>query len=305
MSLRAIELPPMEMGRLSRRIMLNWLLMGLILAYFGVCAVLFWRQRQIIFFPQAQPLNPVPVSLTLAYETVKIPVDGQQILTGWWFPGEHRENEKTVLFLHGNGGLTDPNFQAIALWQAAGYAVLAFNYRGYGSSSPGFPQEAQVYADAIAAYDFLTQIKNRPVAQLILHGHSLGGAIAIELASQRPVAGLFLESTFTSMVAMATIQPQYRIFPVSLLLNQRFDSAAKIAQLQIPIVIAHGDRDDLVPLAMGKQLWAIATAPKQFLLISGADHTDAALVGAAAFQGGVDWLQKMTVFPSPKGRKSR
>lgn len=284
----------MEKINVSKKIMIGWLLTGFLLAYVGGCGLLFFQQRQLIFFPEAQPLNPIPATLTLTHEAVTIPVGQQQHLTGWWFPPP-TNGQKAVLFLHGNGGLSDPNFQAIALWQRVGYGALVFNYRGYGSSSAGFPQEAQVYEDAIAAYEFLTREKNIPAAQLMVHGHSLGGAVAVELSRQRPVAGLFLESTFTSMMAMATTKPQYRLFPVPFLLKQRFDSAAKIAQLQEPIFITHGAQDDLVPPAMGQSLWAIATAPKHFVLIPGADHTNGAITGETAFKQGIDWLQQMTV----------
>jgi uncharacterized protein len=285
-----VKLFMMGCGLFVRKTMVAWPLIGLLLLYLGGCAVLFFRQRQLIFFPQAQPSHPIPSDFWLSPETVKIPVGNGQLLTGWWFPQD--QSPKAVIFLHGNGGLMDANFRAIALWHQAGYGALVFNYRGYGSSGGDFPREAQVYEDAIAAHDFLTQVKGISPENLMLHGHSLGGAIAVELASQRPVAGLLLESTFTAMSAMATTKPLYRLFPVPILLNQRFDSAAKIAQLQQPIVITHGDQDDLVPPAMGETLWAIAHAPKQFVLIPGADHINSAAIAPDKIQAGIFWLEQ-------------
>ncbi|QCS49329.1 alpha/beta hydrolase [Picosynechococcus sp. PCC 11901] len=274
---------------MARRIMVGWLLIGLVLLYLGGCGYLFFGQRRIIFEPQAQPLHPVPSDFALPYETITIPVTSTQQLTGWWLP--QNKGDKTLLFLHGNGGLTAYNFQAIALWYQAGYSVLAFNYRGYGQSSPGFPQESQVYEDAAAAYTFLTQTKGIPAQQLTIHGHSLGGAIAIELAQRYPVGGLFLEGTFTSMLAMSTTKPLYRIFPVSFLLHQRFNSAAKITQLQLPIFFCHGELDETVPSTMGAQLWAIANEPKQFQAVPGADHHNLAAVSPATIQQGIIWLE--------------
>lgn len=250
----------------------------------------------MIFEPHVQASNPLPPELGLPYERITIPVGSGEHLIGWWFPPANDDQpQKTLLLLHGTGGLTEFNFQAIALWHQAGYGALAFNYRGFGQSSPSFPHETQIYQDALAAYDFLTQTKGIAPENLVLHGHSLGGAVAIELANRCPVQGLFLENTFTSMLAVAMSNPLYRLFPVKWLLQERFDSAAKIAKLQRPIFICYGDLDGTVPKGMGKKLWAIAKDPKKFVSVPDADHINLAAVAPTVLQQGITWLES---FPS-------
>ena len=141
-----------------------------------------------------------------------------------------------------------------------------------------------------AGYDFLCEDYGVLPESLLFYGHSLGGAIAIELATCRKVAGLFLESTFTSMLEMSTTKPIYRIFPINKLLHQRFDSRHKIVHLHLPIFFCHGTLDQTIPSFMSERLWAIANEPKRLEIIKQADHHNLAEVGRDQVVQGIEWL---------------
>lgn len=271
-----------------------WLLLGLSILYIVPCLYLYFRQQQIIFVPHLQLTNPVPANLSTPYESVSIPTADGQKLVGWWFPHNQPES-KTVLFLHGNAGYTDFNFQTIQLLHEYGFSVLAFNYRGYGESpQKPFPSEQRVYEDAHAAYDFVCNTFKVQGHNLLLYGHSLGGAIAIELATHKPVAGLFLESTFVSMQEMSVTNPIYQIFPINWILHQRFDSHLKISCLHIPVFFCHGTADETVPDYMSPRLAAIANEPKLLKIVEGADHNNLPVVDLSTLRQGIEWMMQQT-----------
>jgi fermentation-respiration switch protein FrsA (DUF1100 family) len=157
--------------------------------------------------------------------------------------------------------------------------VLAVDYRGYGRSE-GSPNEAGVYRDADAAYDYLVQVRHIKPANIIVYGHSLGGAVAIDLASRRECGGLIVQSSFTSVRDMA--RRTFRIPLFEYIPKSRFDSLAKIRQVQAPILIVHGTRDETVPFPMGQQLFTAAPEPKSFFPIEGAGHNDVIEIGGDA-----------------------
>lgn len=268
---------------------LTWILLVILVVYGASCLILFFAQRRIIFEPQYQPPNPLPETLSLPYETIKLGVGAGDKLVGWWFPCPEG-NGKTVFFLHGNGGYDPYNFHTLQILHDLGFGVLMLNYRGYGLSTNVFPNEQRVYQDAICGYTFLREQRQVKPQDLLLYGHSMGGAIAIELASRFPVAGLFLESTFTSMLEMSVKKPYTRIFPLKLLLTQRFDSRSKLPSLQIPIFLCHGTADETVPSCMSEQLMAIANEPKNIEIIPGADHHNLPKIGEKQITQSLKWL---------------
>ena len=155
--------------------------------------------------------------------------------------------------------------------------MLAVDYRGFGQSTDVAPTEAYAYEDAEAAWDYLAKVA--PRARRFIVGHSLGGAIAAELARRRPdVAGLVLEATFTSVRDMIDESP-WGFLPVGLILTQEFDTLSKMPELHMPVLIAHGTRDSIVPYKMGERLYEAARGPKRFIKVEGGGHRD--LSGAA------------------------
>lgn len=202
---------------------------------------------------------------------------------GWWMP-EKGANGKVLLYLHGNGINIGANIAHANRFYQLGFSVLLIDYRGYGRSEGGFPTEARVYEDAAAAWDYLVKQRQIKPSQIFLYGHSLGGAIAIDLAVQHPeAAGLIVEGSFTSIREIVQHQGRFWMFPADLILNQRFDSISKVRSLEMPVLFIHGTADGMVPATMSQQLYAAAPEPKQLVLIPEAGHNDVAEVAGSQY----------------------
>jgi pimeloyl-ACP methyl ester carboxylesterase len=174
------------------------------------------------------------------------------------------------------------NVDHVAALHRIGFSVLAVDYRGYGKSEGAFPSEIQVYDDAEASWDYLIGQQHVDPGRAFIYGHSLGGAVAIELALRRPeAAGVIVESGFTSMSDVAKIE--YWMFPVNWLLNQRFDALGKIPMLRVPVMFIHGTADREVPYGMSQRLFAAASGSKSLTLIPGGGHENNASVGGALY----------------------
>jgi fermentation-respiration switch protein FrsA (DUF1100 family) len=199
--------------------------------------------------------------------------DGTRI-HGWWMkPTGWRPEQGALLFCHGNGGNISHRGDFGADWvMTHKFAVLLFDYPGYGKSD-GKPSEAGCYAAADAAYDWLTGEQQIPADRILLYGGSLGGAVAVDLASRRPHRALILVSTFTTFPDMA--QSVYWFFPARWLVRNRFDSLAKISRVHRPVFVAHSDADSLIPYKMGRSLFDAANEPKMFFNMHGLPHHDA------------------------------
>lgn len=264
--------------------LLKGALAAAVIPYMASSAYMWDTQRQHIFEPSAL-LQTDPARIGLRYEEAHIPVGqgGERgELFGWWLPAERRD-APVILYLHGN----DKNIghghdlDSGARLHSMGYNVLMVDYRGYGRSSVGEPSEAKVYEDAEAAWRYLMESRASPPQRTFIYGHSLGGAIAIDLAVRHPeAAGLITESTFTTMTAMA--KTRYGFLPVELLLNQYFDSLGKIARLKVPVLLIHGTWDAIIPPEMSRELFDHAPQPKQLKLIEGGEHTNS---------GGIGWVE--------------
>ena len=241
--------------------------------YIGLCGWLWVSQRRLMYLPSS-PMGVTPSDLRLGYEDVWIPVaDGGQ-LHGWWLPSD-RPSDLTILYLHGNAGNISSNLGKAVALRSLGAAVLAVDYRGYGLSSGPFPNEQRLYDDAWAAWQFLHREKGIDPQQLVVYGHSLGGAIGIDLAQRIPeLAGLIVEASFTSMADMATLSTYNGWFPVRWLLTQRFDSLAKVPQLSVPTLYLHGLADASVPVTMSEALHSATPSPADLWLVPEADHND-------------------------------
>jgi pimeloyl-ACP methyl ester carboxylesterase len=175
-----------------------------------------------------------------------------------------------MLYLHGARWNLTGSVTRIDRWKKLGYSVLAVDYRGFGESSNISPTEAHSYEDAEAAWEYLGRLA--PGRKRFIVGHSLGGAIAVELARRHPEAGgLVLEATFTSVRDMIEQSP-WGFLPVGLILTQNFDALSKIGAVKVPILITHGTRDTIVPVEMGERLYAQAHEPKRFIRVEGAGH---------------------------------
>lgn len=245
-------------------------------AYLGLCLLLRFGQTRLIFHP-SNIVKSTPADYGLVYEEVWLRVSTGKI-HGWWIPATKVE-APVLLYFHGNGSNNGDGVNDALRFSKLGFSVLLVDYRGYGKSDRTFPDEAKVYEDAEAAWQHLTQDRGIKPENLFIYGHSLGGAIGIELALRHPdVAGLITEGTFTSMKAMADTIGYGRWFPLKLLITQEFNSIDKISAIQAPILLIHGTEDEVVPSFMSQELYDAATANKHLHLVTGAGHNNLATV---------------------------
>ncbi len=251
------------------------------IAYIVSCILLFSLQTRLIFSPTGA-IAKTPDAFNIPYEEVWLPLNGRSPKTaktdkihGWWLPAANPQPLGTLLYLHGKGFNIGTNINQSYRLRQLGFSVLLIDYRGYGRSQGHFPSEAQVYEDAETAYNYLVKQRQLSPSEIFLYGHSLGGAVAVELAvAHSEAAGLIVQSSFTSMLDMVERQSLMRLFPVRLLLTQKFDSLNKVKLLKIPVLFVHGTADTLIPAAMSNKLYAAADEPKQILLVPNAKHNN-------------------------------
>ena len=307
----------------------------LAVAYSAACVYLFVAQGKFIFFPaRAIETTPDDFQLKYQDVWLPIPTKtgAAQSVHGWWIPasetppsppearGGARKGERVlatpqshrravgpvpalnkgglggvVLYLHGNGSNVGANVEHANRFHRLGLSVLAIDYRGYGKSQGDFPSESQVYEDAQLAWDYVVKQRGVNPNQIYIYGHSLGGAIAIDLAVRHPeAAGLIVEGSFTSTRAMVDFQKGlFWLFPIDLLLTQRFDSLSKVDRLQMPVLFIHGTADNVVPVEMSKKLFDAAPEPKQLYIVPDGGHNNVAQIG------GAEYLQIVSQFLDP------
>ncbi len=254
--------------------------------YLAACGYMWATQVEHVFEP-TPTLQTNPARMGMAYQSVHVPVaNGAGMLDGFWVPSP-QSNAPTILYFHGNYRNIGNNLEHTLHLHQLGYNVLLVDYRGFGRSTGAVkPSETQVYEDAEAAWQYLTNVRGVPANQAFIYGHSLGGGIAINLAVHHPeAAGLLTDSTFTSMVAMGKLN--YGFLPVDLILHQRFESLQKVAQLKLPVLFIHGTWDKKIPVEMAKQLYAAAPQPKSLLLIEGGEHNNVGSIGWVEYQSAV------------------
>lgn len=302
MSLSQSFLPYPVLATTTNREIPSFLLAGALassaaaIAYIGACFALYSIQTKLIYRPLEQ-LVKTPADMGLAYEDVWIPIekgetdhairkqnsaqpDQDSYLHAWWVPNPR--SRRVMLFCHGNYGNISYNTDRIRFHHAQGCSILAFDYRGYGQSSGPVPSEQRTFADAEAALGYLTTEKRISPENITVCGHSMGGAVAIDLASRHPeIDRLIVESSFTKMKDAVDAKAIYRFFPIEALLTEPFDSLSKVKDLQVPILYVHGDQDFDVPVRFSHQLYAATPGPKRLFIARGADHNMGTLSGNA------------------------
>jgi hypothetical protein len=214
-----------------------------------------------VFFPDAF-VPPPPRNIE---ERTFVAADGVRLHAWWAGPPDA---PATLLWSHGNGGNIAGRVDVLLGLAARGVAVLAYDYRGYGRSE-GRPSEEGVHRDALAAYEAL-RARGVPAERIVAFGESLGAAVSVRLACERPCAGLVLVAPFTSLADVA----RAHYGPLASLAGGRFDAIGRIGTLRLPVLVAHGDRDEIVPFALGVRLFEAANEPKRFLRLPGAHHND-------------------------------
>jgi fermentation-respiration switch protein FrsA (DUF1100 family) len=265
-----MQLSPKKIGRLFRQIVIA-----------GVIAILFWSvlsmifEEKFIFFPDKFPSGRYNESSHIPNlaDCWIMTEDGIK-LHGWFAPSNNAI--ATLVMAHGNAGNLSHRIDIIYNLQQSGFNVLMFDYRGYGKSD-GSPSEDGIYRDCRAAFDYAVGLPNVDSRRIVIWGTSLGGAVAVDAAVHRPAAGLILESTFTSAKDLAAIH--YSFLPSRFLLRIKLNSFDKITNIHIPLLVIHGTQDKVVPIQLGKKIFAAANEPKEFYEIANADHNDTFIAG--------------------------
>jgi uncharacterized protein len=272
-----IQIFPRNCRRAALRI-----LSSVLVAYLGLCAFLYARQSRFLFVPNLV-VDTTPAEFGCSsFEELSI---GPNRLHGWWMPGS---SPLTLIYHHGNAGNVGDNSEHACRLNKFGFNVLIFDYRGYGHSKGDFPSEQSVYEDADAAWAFATQEKKMLPRDIVLYGHSLGSAVAIEMATRHPdAAGLIAESGFTSVYDMGKRDPAFNFFPLNVLLHQRMDSISKVPKLKMPALFIHGEADRLIPADMSRTLHAAAPEPKRLLLVPRGGHDNSAAAGGELYKNAV------------------
>jgi alpha-beta hydrolase superfamily lysophospholipase len=252
-----------------------------LVAAVGGCAYLNEKQGELIFRPTKDTWWGYQ-NAGLSYEERWIPVGANgDRLHAYWAPADDAQ-APVLLYLHGARWNLTGSVTRIERWRKMGFHVLAIDYRGFGKSTDASPSEQLAYEDAEAAWDHLA--KAEPARPRYIVGHSLGGAIAAELATRRADAsGLVLEATFTSIRDMVE-QTAWRFVPVGLVLTQEFDTLSKVPRLRVPTLIVHGTGDKVVPYEMGERLYAAAAGPKRFIRVEGGSHHNLSSLAADQYR---------------------
>ncbi len=246
-----------------------WALVPVLLAAGAYGALCLWfvaHQREFQFGDNRAPrVSPQSVGLT-GFAAVEIRTADGQVLDAWWAPPPE-PGRGVVLFLHGT-----PSTLADTVWrlpdlQQSGFGVMAFDYRGYGAST-GTPSEAGFRADGRAVFDWVRAAA--PGSKIAVFGESLGTGPAVDLACDRPVAGVLLNSPYASVRRLFELRRPF--LPYRWLMRDQFDSEAQIGAINAPLMILHGTADPNIPIAEARRLYAAAHEPKTMIEIAGAGH---------------------------------
>lgn len=235
------------------------------LVYASALSGMYLLQRQLQYFPDRH--DPAPAELGLSgVERLTLPTSDGEMLVLWFAPAA--PDRPVILFLHGNAGSIADRADRFAFYQAQGFGVAFLSWRGYGGSS-GRPSETGLMIDAKTAYDHLRGLGIAP-DRIVLVGESLGTGVAVQTAARNPVGAVILEAPYTSTADIA--RRAYPWVPVALLMKDKYRSAAHIAGIHAPLLILHGERDQVIPFGFGKALFALANAPKTFLSLGRKGH---------------------------------
>ncbi len=270
---------------------------GLLAALFTGCTALDERQRTWIFQPSDRSWGS-SAELANGMETVWIDFQSKVTqepvkLHGLWLANAAGNDAKTpiLLYLHGARWNVEGSANRIRRMQELGFSVLAIDYRGFGKSSKTLPSEDMAYEDARAAWDWLTV--QYPQSSRYIFGHSLGGAIAIELAAQvADEAGTIVEGTFTSISDVFN-SFKWGWLPVRALITQRFEAATKVSKIGSPLLVVHGTQDSTINPELGRKLFEAAREPKALVMVEGGSHHNTNAVGQSLYREAIAKLFKI------------
>jgi len=253
-------------------------------AYAALSIYVYFMQSSMIFYPNMPGRNLVstPEDIGLPYQDVEFFTEDNIKLHGWFIP--NKKAKATLLFFHGNAGNISHRLDSIAIFHDLELNVFIIDYRGYGQSE-GKITEKGTYRDAEAAWNYLTQTQGLSAKPIIIFGRSLGASIASWLAQKHTPAALIIESGFTSVPSMG--QRFYPFLPVRWLTHFQYDTQKYVKNASCPVMVAHSKNDEIIPYDEGREIFAAAAEPKQFLEMSGG-HNDGFIVSGTAYIKGLE-----------------
>lgn len=265
--------------------------------YAALALYLYAFQARFVYFPDlpSRQVDATPADIGLAYESIRLSTRDGESLAGWYVPADAARG--TLLYLHGNAGNIGHRLDPLAVFHQLGLNVLIFDYRGYGDSS-GRPDEQGTYADALAAWRYLTRHRGEAPGRIVLFGESLGSAVAAWLAARHRPAALAVYASFTSVPELA--QVLYPMLPVRWLARFRYDTRAALAEVDCPVLILHGRDDEIVPFRHAQALFAAANEPKRLVELRGG-HNDALLLGRETYAREIETFVLPVLTDAPLG----
>ena len=260
---------PMNRRRVTRRAGRRWTrrIVRALGVYLIVCVLVSLIQSRLLYFPR-RDYDADPTDVGLAFEDLTLTTADGVALAAWYIP--HDNPRGTLIFCHGNAGNIADRLGDVQLLHGMRLNVLMFDYRGFGRST-GRPTEQGTYEDAETVWRYLVETRRESPQRIVVFGRSLGGAVAIELAGRRELAGLIIESSFTNIVDIGRLH--YWFLPVSWIVSYRYASIDKIPHITCPKIFFHGTDDRLIPIEYGRRLFEAAAEPKRFVETPGEHHT--------------------------------
>ena len=240
-------------------------IVGILIIYVSVIILVFIFQRNLMYHPNEN--NYFGDKLNVSVEKVKIKTTDNLNLLGW-FHKKNLKKFKTIIYFHGNAGTLENRIHKLNHFKDMDVNFLIIAWRGF-SGNKGKPNEEDLYRDGLSAVNWVIDQEVQE-EDIILYGESLGTGIATEIAQQKNYAGVILETPFTSMVAAA--KNFYPYLPVSLLLKDRYENDKKIKNINIPLLVMHGEKDEIVPFKMGKKIYDLANEPKYYYFTKHDNH---------------------------------
>jgi len=235
-------------------------------------------ENRLIFHPTSD-IARTPRDVGLEYQDLYFTTADNVRLNGWFIP--HPLASATMIWFHGNAGNIGDRVDNIKiLHEKIRISIFIFDYRGYGRS-PGSSSEATTYLDGEAAMNFVRSQLQVESKNLLIFGRSLGAAVAAEMASRHDSRAVILESPFASIGEMAGLM--LPVVPIGPLLSAKFDVIAKVGKITAPLLVLHGDQDEIIPFEQGQRVFAAARQPKQFYPIKGANHNDTFIAGGNGY----------------------
>jgi len=225
-----------------------------------------YLEQTSIFYPEKE-ISQRPSDIGLEYEDIYFKAEDGVLINGWFI--KNPRAKATLLFFHGNAGNISHRLHKINLFHKIGLNVFIVDYRGYGKSD-GRPSEEGLYKDARAAYDYLLTRNDVRAKNIIVYGTSLGGGVAIDLATRRDLAALIVDSSFSTAKDIA--KEVYPFIP-PFLISIKMDSQEKVQTIKAPKLFLHSRDDEVVPFDLGKKLFDAAAEPKEFIEIKGGHNT--------------------------------